>query len=370
MKAAAAAFDLGDDLNGIGADVLAKSEADETAATITTSATKLWKSRRTLRSHFDGVRALAWHPTDPVLVSGSDDATVKVWALKGATGSKKSALDVDPMATFRGHTGSVFTVSLAAESGRVYSAGADGMVLGWELPTSSSELYGPHGRAMHRLAGQWNGHSDAIWSLEAHPSRPLFVTGSADGTVRIWDGDSPGAAKSIVKRENGAVPTALALAKDDWTKVVVSYTSVIATIDLETGRVVSEMTVPGVESGDTSSQVNALAIHPTLPLLASGHEDKRIRWFDMSSGACVSEMTAHLDSVSTLDMDPSGLFLVSGGHDASLRLWDVRDKGTMLQEVSIPHRKQFDEAVYDVKCHPSRPLIASSGADSNIKLYQ
>ncbi|RIB10798.1 hypothetical protein C2G38_2205165 [Gigaspora rosea] len=32
---------------------------------------------------------------------------------------------------------------------------------------------------------------------------------------------------------------------------------------------------------------------------------------------------SHPDSVTTLDIDPSGMILVSGGHDSSIRLWDI-----------------------------------------------
>ncbi len=31
------------------------------------------------------------------------------------------------------------------------------------------------------------GHSDAIWDIKTHPNHPLIASGSADGTVKIWD---------------------------------------------------------------------------------------------------------------------------------------------------------------------------------------
>lgn len=34
-----------------------------------------------VHSSQDGVRALAFHPTEPIIVSGSEDCTVKVWNL-------------------------------------------------------------------------------------------------------------------------------------------------------------------------------------------------------------------------------------------------------------------------------------------------
>ena len=43
---------------------------------------KTWNAKYTLRSHFDGVRALAFHPTEPVLITASEDQTLKLWNLQ------------------------------------------------------------------------------------------------------------------------------------------------------------------------------------------------------------------------------------------------------------------------------------------------
>lgn len=67
---------------------------------------KTWNARYTLRSHFDGVRALAFHPTEHVLITASEDHTLKLWNLQKTVPAKKSAsLDVEPLYTFRSHTG-------------------------------------------------------------------------------------------------------------------------------------------------------------------------------------------------------------------------------------------------------------------------
>lgn len=72
--------------------------------------------------------------------------------------------------------------------------------------------------------------------------------------------------------------------------------------------------------------------HPTLPLLVSAHEDKYIKFFDVTSGKLflvvylknilhylyftgkmIHYMTGHMDSVTGLAIDPHGLYLLSGG---------------------------------------------------------
>ena len=55
------------------------------------------------------------------------------------------------------------------------------------------------------------------------------------------------------------------------------------------------------------------------------------------------------------------------GHDSSVRLWNLETK-TCVQEITA-HRKKFDESIFDVAFHPSRPYIASAGADALAKVF-
>ena len=123
-----------------------------------------------------------------------------------------------------------------------------------------------------------------------------------------------------------------------------------------------------------------------MPLLVTGHEDKRIRLFDITTGQyfiqflqeganhfliegqCTHSMIAHLDSVTSLAIDPSGFSLVSGGHDCSIRFWDLINSHACIQETPS-HREKANEGVLSVAFHPSLPFLASAGADGVIKLY-
>jgi len=55
------------------------------------------------------------------------------------------------------------------------------------------------------------------------------------------------------------------------------------------------------------------------------------------------------------------------GHDCSIRLWNIETK-ICVQELTV-HRKKFEESVNDVAFHPSKPLLASAGADAVAKVY-
>lgn len=58
-------------------------------ATTKESFRKTWNAKYTLRSHFDCVRALAFHPVEPVLITASEDNTLKLWNLQKTVPAKK-----------------------------------------------------------------------------------------------------------------------------------------------------------------------------------------------------------------------------------------------------------------------------------------
>jgi len=144
--------------------------------------------------------------------------------------------------------------------------------------------------------------------------------------------------------------------------------SVVKLFDIETGQQVLKLKSNDTYDGTPSTQINRVITHPTLPLVFTAHEDRYIRIFDLNTGVCTHSMQAHLDSVTSIDLDPAGLTLVSGGHDCSVRFWDILSTRTCVQEIAT-HRTKGGQGVFDVKYHPSLPFLASSGADGTVKLY-
>ena len=67
---------------------------------------KTWSIKYTLRSHFDSVRCVAFHPTDQMVVTGSEDHTLKLWNLAKCapqSSKKNSTPEFEPVYTFRAH---------------------------------------------------------------------------------------------------------------------------------------------------------------------------------------------------------------------------------------------------------------------------
>ncbi|KAL6616679.1 hypothetical protein ACP70R_038949 [Stipagrostis hirtigluma subsp. patula] len=118
--------------------------------------------RRLWIEHADSISCLAVH--DGVLYSGSWDKTLKVWRVS----------DLKCLESVRAHDDAVNAV--AADAGVVYSASADGRVKAWEK-----------GKAAHFLQGVLVARDGVSWNaLAVGADRRIYAAGS-DGHVVGWD---------------------------------------------------------------------------------------------------------------------------------------------------------------------------------------
>jgi WD40 repeat protein len=169
------------------------------------------------------------------------------------------------------------------------------------------------GKVLRAGVGSWatlKGHARGINSLAYAPNGKLLATGSSDHTAKLWD---IGAGKAV------------------------------ATLKHE-------------------REVSAVAFSPDGTLLATGdgrwqlREPGEVRVWDVATAAERRVLRGHRGGVLALAFGPGGL-LVSGGRDATVRLWDVRSGRS-----KFVLRADSDERVRTVAVSPDGRLIASGGA--------
>ncbi|XP_034040833.1 striatin-like isoform X1 [Thalassophryne amazonica] len=327
---------------------------------------KTWNPKYTLRSHFDGIRALAFHPVEPVLITASEDHTLKMWNLQKTAPAKKStSLDVEPIYTFRAHRGAVLSVVMSNTGEQCFSGGVDGTIQCWNTPNPNIDPYDSYEPSV--LRGPLCGHTDSVWGLVYSSAHQRLLSCSADGTVRLWDATSTSPALAVFnENKKQGVPTSVDLVCSEPAHLVTSFTSgEIGLFNMETQQLV--LSLESILEPGFPCQINKVLSHPTLPITITAQDDRHIKFFDNTSGKLIHSMVAHLDAVSSLAMDPNGLYLMSGSHDCSIRLWNLESK-TCIQEFTA-HRKKFEESIHDVAFHPSKCYIASAGADALAKVF-
>uniref|UniRef100_A0A672N7H4 Striatin n=1 Tax=Sinocyclocheilus grahami TaxID=75366 RepID=A0A672N7H4_SINGR len=328
---------------------------------------KTWNPKFTLRNHFDSIRGLAFHPIEPVLITASEDHTLKMWNLQKTAPTKKcAALDVEPIYTFRAHRGPVLCVVMSSSGDQCFSGGLDGTIQCWNTPNPNIDPYDSYEPSV--LRGALSGHTDAVWGLVYSSAHHRLLSCSADGTVRLWSAaDTTPAIAVFNENKELGVPSSVDLVCSDPAHMVTAFTNGrMGIFNMETRQLVLELEsqaagIPG------TSQINKVLSHPTLPITITAQEDRHIRFYDNNTGKLIHSMVAHLDAVTSLAVDPNGLYLMSGSHDCSVRLWNMESK-TCIQEFTA-HRKKFDESINDVAFHPTKCYIGSAGADALAKVF-
>lgn len=297
-------------------------------------------------------------------MTASEDHTLKLWNLQKTVFTKKSVgLDVEPLYTFRAHTAPVLCLAMSTTGEQCYSGALDGSILCWNIPGSNIDPYDSYDENVLRCT--LSGHTDAVWGLSVNHTKGHLVSCSADSTVKLW---SPRTLLNTYASEAEGTPSSVDFVRDEPDRIVVAYNSGHCIIyDTETGKPVIKLEAAQETNANGSKFINKVISHPTLPMTVTAHEDRYIRFWDNTSGSLIHSMVAHLEPVTSLAIDSRGLYLLSGSHDCSIRLWNIDNK-TCVQEI-MAHRKKFDESIFDVAYHPNGRYMASAGADALAKVF-
>ena len=134
---------------------------------------------RNVLRHEGSVTSVALSRDGGRLVTGSVDETARLWNVR--TG--------DELRVLRGHTGSIVAVAFSRDGARVATASTDNTARVWE--TSSGEFR------------MFEGHQEALTSVRFSPEGKRIVTASIDGQVRSWP--IVGGGESVVFRGHVSV---------------------------------------------------------------------------------------------------------------------------------------------------------------------
>ena len=183
------------------------------------------------------------------VVSGSVGNTVGLWDVEMGT----------LLQTFKGHKGSVASVSFSPDGKRIASGGADGTVRLWDAGT---------GNRLQTLKG----HKGSVASVSFSPDGKRVVSGSLDKTVRLW---------SAIKGSH------------------------LQTLKGHEGEVLS------------------VSFSPDGKRVASGGTDGTVGLWDVEMGTLLQTLTEHRVKVLSVSFSPDGKRVVSGSVDETILLWDT-----------------------------------------------
>jgi WD40 repeat protein len=206
-------------------------------------------------------------------------------------------------------------------------------------------------RGADRRRRQLHGRGGTVLALAADPEGRVLASGSADGTVRLWDVEA-GREKTVLRGHKGRVNAVsyaskgslLASGSSDWS---------VRLWDVD-GKFLRAL-------DGHQGPVFAVAVNPMATLIASAGEDGAIRLW-LPSGKVEGELSGHRDAVHALAFSPDGKTLASAGEERAIVLWDVEAKKVL--RVLPGHAGR----VYSLAFAPDGKTLASGGADGTVRL--
>ncbi|ROQ78284.1 serine/threonine protein kinase [Streptomyces sp. CEV 2-1] len=260
-----------------------------------------------------------------LLVTGGADCLVRVWELQ--TGQQ--------LHTFPEQAGQAHTVLLCEEGGLAVTADWSETAHVWDLTTGKRafELFGDHGRVrsvsvdragQHALVGDADG-ALCLWNLRtrrrirtmlAHEGPVTAVRLSPDGkyaasacshdrTGRLWQT----ATGSPLLDFSSALGDTVLRFTPDGTRLFVNTGQGVSVWDIRTRRKLYER-----ES----------AYHATLVLSADGGRAAThtlgVQVWDTTTGTTLAELP---ERTNMFDISPDGRYVVTGGYDRKIRLWEA-----------------------------------------------
>jgi WD40 repeat protein len=206
----------------------------------------------------------------------------------------------------------------------------------------------PHAR-LKRTFGEPRFHTDSELAALAYAHDGLLWSIEEAGWLRCWSGDGRQLRQTLLSDLETLwhfSPDALwlASASDDVTLWDAADGSQIATIQ-------------------QLSWVTALAFSPDKSILATGHDDGRVRLWNTDTQSLISELTQHQQPVSALAFSADGKFLATAGEDRAIHIVEVKGKK------NIKTLEGHTDRIPALAWHPSGKTIASAGWDTTARLW-
>ena len=242
--------------------------------------------------------------------------------------------------TLRGHLDGVTSVAFSPDGQRIVTGSWDGTAKIWEVAS---------GRELFTLKG-----NDAIWSVAFSRDGQRIVTGSRDATAKVWQATS--GRELLTFRGHSDAIWSVAFSPDGRRIATASMDKTAKVWEAASGRELLTLT-------EHSGQVDSVAFSADGRWIATASEDKTAKVWDASNGHEVLTLRGHSAQIWSVAFSPDGQRIVTGSKDATAKVWDAA-KGNELLTL-----KGHKNLVFSVAFSPNGQRIVSASVDQTAKVW-
>ena len=266
--------------------------------------------------------------------------------------------------------GAVNSVAFSSDGHTLASGSADGSVRLWDVADPA------HPRLLSQpLAGTGIA---AVASVAFSPDGHTLASGDVDGTVRLWDVADPAHPRPLgqppLTSSGSAAVASLAFSPDGHTLAGGDDDGTVALWDVGDPAHSSALGQPLTSGG--SAAVDSVAFSPDGHTLAGGSLDGTVVLWDVADPAHPSALgqpigptlTSGTVAVNSVAFSSDGQTLASGNADSTVQLWDVADPAHP-SALGQPLTSGGSTAVDSVAFSPDGHTLASGSLDGTVVLW-
>ena len=251
------------------------------------------------------------------------------------------SIDVKHIATLAGHSGCIYAMDKGISESTIFTGGSDLIIALWNLDTLQTEKFAASLPA-------------AVYTICHIPEKNILLAGTTTGSVHIIDLEKNQEIKILQHHTAPIFDIKYSLktncfytAGGDGNFAVCS----LDTLSLIKIKKLSEQKVRNIDFNYVTSEI-AVALG-----------DCTILVFDIYTLEVKTDFIAHQLAANIVRYSPDGKFLLTGGRDAHLNIWQT-DNYELIK--SIP---AHNWAIYDIVFNPDTTLFATASRDKTIKIW-
>lgn len=302
----------------------------------------------TMEQNRNSFLSFAFHPTEPILATGSDDWDVKLWRLSDDSSTMTRVKNIN--VGF-----SVSSIVFHSTLPILVTGCDDRSTFLWRLSPDCSKA---------KYSATLLQHTEGIWSIAFHPTALIMATGSGDSTAKLWRLSPNGSAATCVQtiKHTGIVFSV----EFHSTAPILVTCSVVNTVKL--WKLSSDFSAATCIV--TLEEHDSFAFHPTELIFATG-SNNTVKLWRMSPGdwspICMASLAGHSGCILSVVFHPTLPIFVTSSSDRTVKFWILYRECSSATCVST--LDEYSNNVTSAIFHPKRPILATLSNDK-VKLWK